>query len=385
MIKFKESYLAYLLMYLFYFFSLALFSGLISIYLMDKGYTASQVSLVVSCSFVLSMIFQPFIGYLNDHFAVKRVNGFCLFLSALLGICFIWMKNIYLIALVYSLALALFNGTNPVIERMATFSPFTYGHIRIWGTIGYAIGSQIGGLIYQYISPESMYFCFSISLLICVLGIYGTRDVKTYVEEKLQKRDSFKDVFFNRQFIMYLVVASLFYGITNINSTYLPAMFQNEGIAVNIVSTIIFFITLSELPIIFFSHKYMDQLTNKQLIMSIMCLLIIQFFTYSFVHIKMLQIIVAILTKAVATMTFIMLNMKIIASLVDELHQMTALAVVSTFKSLASILFQSAGGLILDYSSYQILFIFLLISSVITFLICCFMKLPKGNEKNLFH
>lgn len=385
MMKFKDSYVAYLLMYLCYFLSLALFSGLISIYLMDKGYTASQVSFVVSCSFVLSMLFQPIIGYLNDHYDMKKVNCLCLFLSALLGIGFVWMNNIYTIALFYSFALALFNGTNPVIERMAIFSPFTYGHIRIWGTIGYAIGSQIGGLIYQYISPESMYFCFSISLLICVLGIYGTRDIKAYVEEKLQKRVSFKDVFFDRQFIMYLVVASLFYGITNINSTYLPAMFQNEGIAVNIVSTIIFFITLSELPIIFFSHKYMDQLTNKQLLVGILCLLMIQFFTYSFIHMKVIKIIIAIMTKAVATMTFIMLNMKIVASLVDESHQMTALAVVSTFKSLASILFQSVGGFILDYSSYQILFIFLFISSMITLLICCFMKLPKGNDKRLFH
>lgn len=385
MMKFKDSYVAYLLMYLCYFLSLALFSGLISIYLMDKGYTASQVSFVVSCSFVLSMLFQPIIGYLNDHYDMKKVNCLCLFLSALLGIGFVWMNNIYTIALFYSFALALFNGTNPVIERMAIFSPFTYGHIRIWGTIGYAIGSQIGGLIYQYISPESMYFCFSISLLICVLGIYGTRDIKAYVEEKLQKRVSFKDVFFDRQFIMYLVVASLFYGITNINSTYLPAMFQNEGIAVNIVSTIIFFITLSELPIIFFSHKYMDQLTNKQLLVGILCLLMIQFFTYSFIHMKVIKIIIAIMTKAVATMTFIMLNMKIVASLVDESHQMTALAVVSTFKSLASILFQSVGGFILDYSSYQILFIFLFISSMIILLICCFMKLPKGNDKRLFH
>lgn len=385
MMKFKDSYLAYLLMYLCYFLSLALFSGLISIYLMDKGYMASQVSFVVSCSFVLSMVFQPFIGYLNDHFAVKKVNSFCLFLSAILGISFIWMTNIYLIALVYSLALALFNGTNPVIERMATFSRFTYGHIRIWGTIGYALGSQIGGLIYQYISPESMYVCFSISLLLCILGIYGTSDIKRSKNTQSQNKGSLKNIFLNQQLIMYLLVASLFYGITNINSTYLPAMFQNEGIAVDNVSTIIFFITLSELPIIFFSHKYMDQLTNKQLILGVMGLLIIQFFTYSFVHIEILQIIVAIFTKAVATMTFIMLNMKIVASLVDETHQMTALAIVSTFKNLASVLFQSVGGFILDCSSYQTLFTFLLISSIVTFLICCLMKLPKGNEKRLFH
>lgn len=230
-----------------------------------------------------------------------------------------------------------------------------------------------------------MYVCFSISLLLCILGIYGTSDIKRSKNTQSQNKGSLKNIFLNQQLIMYLLVASLFYGITNINSTYLPAMFQNEGIAVDNVSTIIFFITLSELPIIFFSHKYMDQLTNKQLILGVMGLLIIQFFTYSFVHIEILQIIVAIFTKAVATMTFIMLNMKIVASLVDETHQMTALAIVSTFKNLASVLFQSVGGFILDCSSYQTLFTFLLISSIVTFLICCLMKLPKGNEKRLFH
>ena len=61
-------------MYFFYFFSLAVFSGYISVYLMDKGYQSTQVSFVVSCSFVLSMIIQPIVGYLNDHYHQKRLN-----------------------------------------------------------------------------------------------------------------------------------------------------------------------------------------------------------------------------------------------------------------------------------------------------------------------
>jgi len=36
--------------------ALALFSGLISAYVMDKGYSVSQVSLVVSSSFIVSVI-----------------------------------------------------------------------------------------------------------------------------------------------------------------------------------------------------------------------------------------------------------------------------------------------------------------------------------------
>ena len=137
-IHYKNSYFSYLLMYFFYFFSLAVFSGYISVYLMDKGYHASQVSMVVSCSFILSMIIQPIVGYFNDHYSQKRLNMLILLLAAVLGIIFIYAQNIYMIALIYSLALGLFNAANPVIENMATLSRFSYGKIRIWGTIGYA-------------------------------------------------------------------------------------------------------------------------------------------------------------------------------------------------------------------------------------------------------
>ena len=50
---YHDSYISYFLMYFFFFFSLAFFSGFISVYLMDQGYSASQVSFVVSCSYIL--------------------------------------------------------------------------------------------------------------------------------------------------------------------------------------------------------------------------------------------------------------------------------------------------------------------------------------------
>lgn len=102
---YKNSYLSYFLMYFFFFFCLAFFSGFISVYLMDQGYSASEVSFVVSCSFVLSVIVQPFIGKLNDQYESRYVNSLLLLIAGVSGIIFIFLKNIYLIALVYSLVL----------------------------------------------------------------------------------------------------------------------------------------------------------------------------------------------------------------------------------------------------------------------------------------
>lgn len=379
-IHYKNSYFSYLLMYFFYFFSLAVFSGYISVYLMDKGYHASQVSMVVSCSFILSMIIQPIVGYFNDHYSQKRLNMLILLLAAVLGIIFIYAQNIYMIALIYSLALGLFNAANPVIENMATLSRFSYGKIRIWGTIGYAVASKISGVIYDDISPEAMYAFFTIGLILCVIGIYGTQNVKQIKTQKKEKTIGL----FQKNFIIYLIIVCLFYAITNTNTTYLPAMFQNLGLSMNTISTVIFILTLSKLPIIYFSQYYMNRLTNKQLLIGIFLLLTIQFFTYSFVKQAMIVIIVSICTKAVSTMLFIMLNLRIVTTIVDMKHQMSALALVQTCRNFGSIVFQFVAGYLIDFYSYDIFYLILCLLSIVGMVICIFYRIPSGNHQHLF-
>ena len=379
-IRYKNSYLSYLLMYFFYFFSLAVFSGYISVYLMDKGYHASQVSMVVSWSFILSMVIQPIIGYLNDHYHQKTLNMLILLIAAILGVCFIYAQNIYLIAMIYSLALGLFNAANPVIENMATLSRFSYGKIRIWGTIGYAVASKVSGVIYDYVSPEAMYAFFTIGLIFCVIGIYGTQNVK---QIKMQKKEKSSGLL-QKNFIIYLVIVCLFYAITNTNTTYLPAMFQNMGLSMNTTSTVIFILTLSELPVIFFSHQYMNRLTNKQLLVGIFILLIIQFLTYSCIHQPLIVVIVSICTKAVSTMLFILLNLKIVSTIVDIKHQMSALALVQTCRNLGSIVFQWIAGYLIDFYSYDIFYLILALLSIVGMIICLLYRIPSGNDQHLF-
>lgn len=381
--KYQGSYLSYFLMYMFYYLSMALFSGLISVYLMDKGYSASEVSLVVSCSFILSMLTQPFIGNLSDRYDKKKVNGLLLLVASVFGILFIFANNIYMIALFYSLVLAIINGVNPIIERMATVSRHKYGLIRIWGTIGYATGSQVSGLIYHYISPEAMYVFFVAGMLLCAIGIYGTRDDKV-IEEKHEEKTSMKEMLLNKQLLFYLVIACIFYGVTNVNSIYLPAMYQNNGLSVSQATTVIFAGTLMELPVILLSRYYMNTLGNKQLLILTFVLLILQFASYAFVPYVFVQIAMTFLTKSVATMAFIMINMKVIATIVDSHHQMSALSIVSTLKSFVSIAFQAISGYFIDVYSYQFFYGFLFVCAVIGLLLSLVYRIPSGNEHRLF-
>lgn len=62
-------------------------------------------------------------------------------LAGIGGFAFMFADSLITITIGYSFVLTLINGTNPVMEKIASSSPYQYGKIRIWGTIGYAIGS----------------------------------------------------------------------------------------------------------------------------------------------------------------------------------------------------------------------------------------------------
>ena len=381
---YKNSYLSYFLMYFFFFFCLAFFSGFISVYLMDQGYSASQVSFVVSCSYVLSVIVQPFIGKLNDQHESRYVNSLLLLIAGVSGIIFIFLKNIYLIAFVYSLVLAITNGTNPIIERMAILSRFKYGSIRVWATIGYAVATIIAGSLYKNIGPYSLYVFFAIGELLCVIGILGTHSILPPVE-KIEEKVSMVSVFKIKHIPYYLIIVCLFYGITNVHHLYLPAMLKQNGLPINNVSTVIFFSTLSEVPVILLSRFYMNRFTNKQLLMSVFVLLFLQFFTFSFISSLIIQIIIVFLTKTVATMAFVMINLRIISTIVDNARQHTALSLVSACKSFSSILFQMLAGYLIDFTGYQMFYFVLFICSVVGIILVLFFKVPTNKDLKVFH
>lgn len=382
--RYKNSYLCYFLMYNFYYLSWAIFSALISIYLLDKGFKASEVSLVVSTSFLTSMIFQPVIGMFSDRYDVKKVNFVLFALAGIGGLAFMFASSLITITIGYSFVLTLINGTNPVMEKIASSSPYQYGKIRIWGTIGYATGSWLAGMIYQLISPSAIFICFIITMILCIIGLLGTKTPSELGQNNEEKTKT-STLFHNYKYLYYLIIAAIFQGITNMANTYIPAMFQNDGLKVSLVSTILSFAVLCEAPLVLFSHKFMDKLTNKRLLIIAYSMITIQFLCYALNVWLPLKVIITLITKHPSGMLFIMINLKIVSTLVPKEHQITALAFVQTLRNLSSIIFQNIAGQILDISSYQILFALSLIVIVVSFVLVILFKVPSGKDQKLFN
>lgn len=382
---YKNSYLSYFLMYNFYYLSWALFSALISVYLMDRGFKASDVSLVVSASFLTSMITQPIIGKWNDEFDIKKVNAILFVIVAIGGIVFMVSNSLFMIAVSYSVVLMMINGVNPVMEKIATASPYQYGKIRIWGTIGYALGSQFAGILYDLVAPQAIFIVFVLTMILCIIGLVGTEpDIKKEAAKENEKVKTMT-LFKNKKFVYYLAICAIFYGVTNMSNTFVPSMLTDKGLDVDVTSTILSIAVFCEAPLVLFSNRFMDKIANKTLLIISISMVCLQCAVYGFNLPLIFIVLITFLAKHPSGMLYIMINLKVINTLIDENQQITALAYVATLKNLVAIIFQNIAGNILDVTTYSNLYLICFGWMLGALILVIFFKISSGNDKKLFN
>lgn len=382
---YKNSYLSYFLMYNFYYLSWALFSALISVYLMDRGFKASDVSLVVSASFLTSMITQPIIGKWNDEFDIKKVNAILFVIVAIGGIVFMVSNSLFMIAVSYSVVLMMINGVNPVMEKIATASPYQYGKIRIWGTIGYALGSQFAGILYDLVALQAIFIVFVLAMILCIIGLVGTEpDIKKEAAKENEKVKTLT-LFKNKKFVYYLAICAIFYGVTNMSNTFVPSMLTDKGLDVDVTSTILSIAVFCEAPLVLFSNRFMDKIANKTLLIISISMVCLQCAVYGFNLPLIFIVLITFLAKHPSGMLYIMINLKVINTLIDENQQITALAYVATLKNLVAIIFQNVAGNILDVTTYSNLYLICFGWMLVALILVIFFKISSGNDKKLFN
>ncbi len=385
--KFQNSYFAYFLMYDFYFLSYSLFSTLISVYMLDKGYSASQVSLVVSASFFSSMIVQPIMGVLNDAIGIKKVTIYSFLLIIVGAICFMQANNLLLLTIWYSAVLMLVNGVNPVMDVLAAQSPYTYGKIRIWGTFGYAMGSQLAGLIYKFISPQAIFIVFIGMMCVSILGVLGIEPKQDQHPKKATqaKNDSYiGQIFKNKTYLFYLIIVALYSGVGNTGHTYIPSMLEHSGLSVNVATTVVAISVICESPLIFFSYLFMDKLPIKKLLYIPLLILLLQYVIYGLDLGLTSKILLTLMSKHATGMLLIMVTLKIVANVVDEKYLVTAIALVQTARNLGTILIQNIAGDIIDKSGYEMMSFFLAGVMIVVLVLAFFLKVPNKPNQKLF-
>lgn len=383
--KFHNSYAAYMLLYSFYFMSTSLFTTLISVYLMGKHYSATQVSTLVSVAFFLSMVAQPFFGYINERFGIVKMTTFSLglILGGVLG--FLWAPNLFWLTVFYGLVLVCLNGTAPMMEIFATQSPYAFGKIRVWGTIGYSVGVQIAGWVYHQFSPQAVYYTVLLTIVLSLFCLSAVRmKTREKREEKAKEPVSIRPLLHNRPYLFFVILIGLASGVGNIGHTYIPELLMDSGLSVQLASTVVAISVVVEAPLIFFSDRFMDHWPLRVLIALPIGILFAQYAVYALPSPVFLKVVLTLLSKHTTGMVLIMVSLRFIAQQVNGKDLVLAVAIVQGARYLGTILLQPFAALCIEKGGYQVMS-FLLAGIVgIVFLLSFALKMPQGKGQSLF-
>ena len=386
--RYTNSYLSYVILFFFYDLAFALFSALISVYLIGKGYSASQVSLLISAASLANMVTQPIIGNLTERFGMRPVNMVLFAASCFAAGLFVMAPNFAIIVIAYALMNLIMNGVNPVVERMATSSPYSYGSVRMWGSIGFAAGTQLTGLLYDHIAPVAPYVAFIFAMLLAILGFWGTNPRVPEAETANIENDgepvSTKDLLTNKLFLYYLVLQVLFAAVTGAAYSFCAAYLTNKGLDASLASTFLAVAARIEIPLLLFSSKFMDKIPNKVLLLGVFAMVVIEMVIYGLNMPLPLIIVATFIGRHPPAIINIMTNMKVVNTIVDPRQQITGLALVKTCQSFGTIISNNIGGRIADAAGYPAMFMFLLAMIVVGLVGVVFFKVPSGNDKKLF-
>lgn len=362
--RFKGSYLSYVLIYFFSYFAMASFVSVLSVYLTNIGKSGGEMSFIVSASGIFSFAMLPFTGYLCDRTGKSRfISGALLVAMGAMALIFSQCRQVWALFLLEGLLMACLNSAMPISERLAAATKFRYGVLRVWGTIGYAAGAQAAGLAIQHFPPIVLFALVFLSTVVAAIGFAGAEDpilpAAPEQEKEEKRRPPLSSFLKNPQFLLFLLIAFLFYASSGVNFNYAAYLLDTLGVPTGAVGTVLAVGTLVELPIILFSNKFMDRFSGKTLLLLACGMNVVQFLCYGLTRDPLVVVAVMILLKALAATLFMMLILKIVRNLVAPELTTTGISVVNSVTSLGTIVMQNVGGSILDSSNIHVLYLVL--------------------------
>ncbi|WP_240419051.1 MFS transporter [Paenibacillus periandrae] len=317
-----------------------------------KGYSSSQIGLLMMVGPFVAIFAQPLWGYLSDRYNTLKFIIFGLWALTVASSVGIFQTDAYIWAFVFMLLLYFFMlSAVPLLDSMtikgAARSGKSYGSVRLWGSIGFTAAAVISGFILDLLGGVQhmawLYWCFWILPLILLLFL---KDDKTS-----GKKISLKEIgsiVNNRPFLWFLLLIFILMVPHRMNDGLFVLYLKDLGGSDSMAGWGWAIAAIGEIPAFALLSRYMNRFHEMALLGVVSILYTIRWLLYGWVTdptALMLMQLMHSFTFAV----FWIVALQYAVRLVPEEMRSTGLALFSAvFLGLAGITGGFVGGYIKD-------------------------------------
>ncbi|MFA9380090.1 MAG: MFS transporter [Acetanaerobacterium sp.] len=255
-------------LYVIFYSGQAVFTTYLNLYLNDIGFCKAQMGSITSISTLLILITQPLWGIASDRTKNKNVILSVLFMGcAVLSLAFYINTSYIYVLVVISLFWVFYSPCIPLQDNMTLetlekrASRFDFGHIRIGGTIGYAVTALVVGYLIHD-SYKQIFYIVCIAMICCFFFI---RSIEPVEGNRRGKKHSYKEILKNKA-ILCLVFFNLMFSLgSSIFNSYYPLYFASIGGNSTFIGLLMFVCAISEIPLWIFVGRIVNKIGYARL------------------------------------------------------------------------------------------------------------------------
>lgn len=242
------------------------------IFLQDKGLSNTAIGTILSINSFIVIFAQPFWGMISDRIrSVKKVFLLCLITSTIVIQFFPVIPSAIGMGILLA-ALAIFEAPlgalmdSLVIQQIRNEPDLSYGSIRLWGSLGYAVFAYLFGIV---VDKAPMHYNFIIFAVMATITILITRKIK---DKGSASSISFKEMRIsqllkNYSYISFLLFSIVIYIPHRASFSFLPNLLTLVGASPGTQGIVAAIMAFSEIPLFLAGHKLLKRFKPIHLIL----------------------------------------------------------------------------------------------------------------------
>jgi PPP family 3-phenylpropionic acid transporter len=227
-------------------------------YLLNKGFEAGQIGTIMAVGALVSIVAQPFWGYISDRKkTVKRILLLLLAATMTASTGLFAMEHLALIIVMYACYTFFGSPIGPLSEALcishAQEHRREFGRMRVWGEIGVGVTGLAVGYIIKAVGIGKLWIIFLICGVLAVLAAFWLRESKVTpapVDLKALGR------LFTQPRLLWLLFIVLIVGIPHrMNDSMLSFHLKALGAPESVIGIAWFAGTMSTVPAMMFAGR----------------------------------------------------------------------------------------------------------------------------------
>ena len=334
----------------------ACYNPYIVVFLMHKNIGMSEIGLILTLSALSGVLSQPVWGLISDRIkSVRKVFILCLLVTAVLVVALSFMNSAIVIAALLVVITFFFAPLIPLLDSWTVRTALednrrSYGSIRLWGSIGFAVLVIIMGRLVSASSASLAFIgygvitCFTVWISFSVKDVKVDRPAKEKDDGEKESEDKGSDIsrlLKNYHYVVFLLFSFFLYISVISIVSFLPKLMDYAGGNAGLYGIAMAVSASSEVPILYLSSKLIRKYKATTLILLATVFYIVRLFIYSVAA----SPILIILTQVFQGLSYGLF----LTSYVHYIHSLAPEGLKTTAQTIGNAVYTGLGGIVGNY------------------------------------